>query len=80
MTCPELRRKWWHRVVIGVALLLATVTAGAAVILLGDGSPVILDFLGGKVVAAVVVFVAVFFAIFVPYRILVRVVAGKISS
>ena len=80
MTCPELRRKWWHRVVIGAALLAATVAAGAVVFLVDAGTPAVLNFFGGKTIGAVVAFVAVFFAIFVPYRILVRVVAGKISS
>ena len=79
MTCFELRRKWWHRVTIGMALLLATLAAGAMGMATRADGQALWNFFGGPVVGAMVVFVAVFFVIFVPYRILVWVVVGKVA-
>ena len=82
MTCFELRRKWWHRVTIGMALLLATLAAGAmgamGMATRADGQA-LWSFFGGPIMGAIVAFVAVFFVIFVPYRILVWVVVGKVA-
>jgi len=78
MTCFELRRKWWHRVTIGMALLLATLSAGAMGMATRGDRQALWNFFGGPMMGAIVVFLAVFFVIFIPYRILVRVVVGKI--
>ena len=79
MTCFELRRKWWHRVTIGMALLLATLAAEAMGMATRPDGQAVWIFFGGPIVGAIAVFVAVFFLIFVPYRILVRAVVGKIA-
>ena len=76
MTCPQLRRKWWHRLTIGVALILATLSAGAVVFVTQNDAQGFWNVFGGPIL----VFMTVFFAIFVPYRILVRIAVGKISN
>jgi hypothetical protein len=80
MTCPELRRKWWHRLVIGVALVLATVSAGTVLFVGHDDSQAFWNVFAGPIRGPILVFVTVFFAIFIPYRFFVRIAIGKISS
>ena len=80
MTCFELRRKWWHRLIIGWALVLGTLSAGAVAVVTHDNAQSFWNIFGGPIPGPIIVFTTVFFAIFVLYRILIRIVAGNISK